>query len=128
MHRADLGDAGEVLDAAAKAAYKRRLRDLDAALAEARELGDAEGATRAQEEIELLGGELARAVGLGGRDRRAGSPGERARLNITRAVKTILQKVAENNPALGDHLGRTVRTGAFCSYSPDPRLPVSWTF
>jgi hypothetical protein len=31
-----------------------------------------------------------------------------------------------NSPPLGAHLERTVRTGTFCRYSPDPRLPISW--
>ncbi len=26
----------------------------------------------------------------------------------------------------GTHLVATVRTGIFCSYTPDPRLPLSW--
>ena len=41
--------------------------------------------------------EMARAVGLGGRDRRAGSAAERARLNVTRAIKSALQKISEHN-------------------------------
>lgn len=33
--------------------------------------------------------------------------------------------VAENNHEVGI-LARTVRTGTFCSYAPDPRAPIEW--
>jgi hypothetical protein len=52
---------------------------------------------------------------------------ERARVNVTRAISTALARIAEHHPALARHLAATVRTGAFCSYTPDPRLPVRWT-
>ncbi|HYV56125.1 MAG TPA: hypothetical protein VE911_01215, partial [Candidatus Nitrosopolaris sp.] len=70
--------------------------------------------------------ELARATGLGGRERRVGSAAERARLNATMAIKSAMKRIAENNPALGRHLAATVRTGRFCSYNPDPRSTISW--
>jgi hypothetical protein len=65
-------------------------------------------------------------VGLGGRDRRAASSAERARVNVTRAIRAALGRIAEHSPALGRHLEATVRTGTFCSYVPDPRLPLTW--
>jgi hypothetical protein len=70
--------------------------------------------------------ELARAVGLGGRDRRAASHAERARLNVTRAIRSAMANLARANPTLGEHLSRTVRTGRYCSYTPDPRAPITW--
>jgi hypothetical protein len=71
--------------------------------------------------------ELARATGLGGRDRKAASAAERARQNVTMAVKATLRKLSANSPSLGRHLEATVRTGKFCSYVPDPTSPVRWT-
>src|SRR5215813_7034728 len=71
--RPDLGDAGELLDARAKAAYKARLDQLQAELEEAERLNDAGRAATAAAERDFLVDELARAVGLGGRDRRAAS-------------------------------------------------------
>jgi pimeloyl-ACP methyl ester carboxylesterase len=78
-----MGDAGEMLDAQAKAAYKRRTAELHEQLEEARELNQLELVDRLEDEIETLGRELSRAVGLGGRDRRAASASERARVNVT---------------------------------------------
>jgi hypothetical protein len=124
--RRDLGDAGVLLDARAKAAYQARLTELRAELAEAEGFSDLARATRARQEMDFLVGELARAVGLGGRDRRAASHAERARLNATRAIRAAMANLAVANPALGRHLSSTIRTGRHCSYTPDPRLPIRW--
>ena len=121
-----MGDAGELLDAQAKAAYKRRTAELREQLEEARELNQLELVDRLEDEIEALGRELSRAVGLGGRDRRAASASERARINVTRAIKIALERIAEHNPALATLLTSSIRTGTFCSYTPDSRLPASW--
>jgi uncharacterized iron-regulated membrane protein len=75
---------------------------------------------------EFLVQELARAVGLGGRDRRAASHAERARLNATRAIRAAMANLARANPALGRHLVATIRTGRYCSYTLDPRAPLVW--
>ena len=124
--RPDLGDAGELLDATAKAAYKARLDELRAELEEAENFNDPTRATKAREEMDFLVSELARAVGLGGRDRHAASHAERARLNATRAVRAAMANLARANPSLGQHLSSTIRTGRYCSYTPDPRVPVAW--
>ncbi len=124
--RPDLGDAGELLDAQAKAAYKARLDELRAELEEAEGDNDPARAAKARSELDFLVGELARAVGLGGRDRRAASHAERARLNATRAIRAAMANLARANPSLGRHLASTIRTGRYCSYTPDPRAPIDW--
>ena len=120
------GDAGEILDARAKEEYRRRLATLDEELEEAQAFGDPERAALAQRERDFLVRELAGALGLGGRHRRAGSPAERARVSVTRAIRAALARIGEQSPALGEHLERTIRTGTFCSYSPDPRALPDW--
>jgi tetratricopeptide (TPR) repeat protein len=124
--RSDMGDAGEILDAEARAAYKARLDELQEEIDEAEDFNDSERAERARSEREFLIRELARAVGLGGRDRKAASHAERARLNATRAIRSAMGSIAKAHPALGEHLAATIRTGRYCSYTPDPRSPVSW--
>lgn len=124
----DLGDAGELLDDDARAAYRRRLEELRDEAEEARGFNDLERATRAEHELELLAEELARGMGLGGRSRRAASAAERARQNLSRSIGTVIRKITAGSPALGYYLSATIHTGAFCSYDPDPRAPVAWTF
>jgi tetratricopeptide (TPR) repeat protein len=126
LPRASFGDAGEMLDARAKETYRRRLAEIDDDIEQAAALGDTERAAQADAERDALVRELARAVGLGGRDRRAASASERARVGVTRAVRQAIARIGEHHPQLGEHLGRTVRTGTYCSYLPDPRASAGW--
>jgi tetratricopeptide (TPR) repeat protein len=121
------GDAGEMLDARAKDAYRRRLAEIEDDIEQARAFGDTERAAQADAERDFLVRELSRAVGLGGRDRRAASTSERARVSVTRAVRQAIVAVGEYHPALGEHLERTIRTGTYCAYVPEPGSPAVWT-
>jgi tetratricopeptide (TPR) repeat protein len=120
------GDAGELLDARAKAAYRRRLAEIDEDVAQALAVGDTARAAGAEGERDILMRELSRAVGLGGRDRRAGSAAERARSAVTRAMRHALGRIRAHHAGLGDHLDRTIRTGTCCVYLPDARFPTAW--
>jgi tetratricopeptide (TPR) repeat protein len=126
LPRSALGDAGEVLDARAKDAYRRRLAEIEDDIDQARSIGDAERAAQAETEHDFLVRELARAFGLGGRERRAASASERGRVAVTRAVRQAMTRIAEHHPTLGEHLSRTIRTGTYCAYMPDPHGPVGW--
>ena len=120
------GDAGELLDARAKDAYRRRLAEIEDDIDQARAFGDTERAAQAEMERDFLTRELARAVGLGGRDRRAASNSERARVSVTRAVRQAILRLGAHHPELGEHLDRTIRTGTYCAYTPDPRARAAW--
>jgi len=85
-----------------------------------------ERAARAREELDAVTSELAGAVGLHGRDRRAASPAERARVSVTKAIKAAIARIAEHDADLGDHLTRAVRTGTFCVYDPPARDRIDW--
>ena len=125
--RTALGDAGEMLDERAKTAYRRRLVEIEDDIEQAHALGDARREMQADAERDFLIRELARAVGLGGRDRRAASASERARSGVTRAVRQAIARIGEHHPELGEHLDHAVRTGTYCAYVPDPGAPAKWT-
>lgn len=111
-------DAGAHLDAEALRAYRTRLEDLEDAIDEAETRADSGRAERLRAEREILRSEVARAVGLGGSVRKAGSATERARVNVQRRLKDAIGRVAEADPALGAYLEKAVRTGTFCSFRP----------
>jgi tetratricopeptide (TPR) repeat protein len=121
-----LGDAGDLLDAQAKSAYRRRLAEIEDDIEQARALGDAGREAQADAERDFLARELSRAVGLGGRDRRAASASERARVAVTRALRHAIARIGEHHPVLGKHLNAAVRTGTYCAYLPDPRARSGW--
>ena len=121
LSRMAFGDAGEMLDARAKNAYRRRLAEIDDDIEQARALGDTERVVQAGSEREFLVRELSRALGLGGRDRRAGSASERARVAVTRAIRQGIVRIGGHHPELGEHLDGAIRTGTYCAYVPDVR-------
>ena len=126
LPRSSLGDAGEMLDARAKDAYRRRLAEIDDDIEHARAVGDGEREAQADAERDFLVRELSRAVGLGGRDRRAAAASERARAAVTRAVRQAITRIGAHHPRLREHLTRAIRTGTYCGYFPDPRAPARW--
>ncbi len=124
--RTSLGDAGEALDARARAELRGRVEDLRREIEEAERFHDLGRLTALRDEFDFLTRELARAVGLGGRARRAVSVDERARVNVTKVIRTALRRITEQSPALGQHLEHAIHTGTTCSYRPDPRAQVMW--
>jgi hypothetical protein len=121
------GDAGPVLDERAKREYRQRVRELQEEIEEAESWNDPERAAGAQVELDALTRQLAAAVGLGGRDRPTASSAERARVSVRKAVANAIAHIAEHDADLGLLLSTTVKTGTYCSYAPDPRLPVAWS-
>ena len=126
IDRRSLGDAGELLDTKARTAYRRRIEALRADIDEAFETGAEDRAEKLQDELDRLVAELARAFGVGGRDRRAASAAERARLNVTRALRAAVVRVTESLPEAGAVLDRSLRTGIYCTYAPKPDESVHW--
>ena len=122
------GDAGEMLDDRARAEYRRRLSELHEELDEAKQLHHDARRERAEQEIEALTAELSRAVGLGGRIRRAGSAAERARQSVTKTIKTVIDRAAEQDPEFASVLAKSIRTGMTCRYDPGLTFPLRWEF
>jgi hypothetical protein len=113
----------EISDRRALAAYRKRVADLNAEMAEAREWSDLGRVDALEMERDALLTELSAAAGLGGRSRRAGSSAERARVAVTKAIATAIDRITAVNPDLGQHLVETVRTGTDCCYQPTGDAP-----
>ena len=123
-----LRDAGPTLDSQAKAEYKRRIDELRKDMDEAERFNDFYRVARTRSEMDAIAEQLAAAVGLGGRNRRASSDAERARCAVTKCIKKAIRKIGEAMPSLGYHLAARIKTGYFCSYNPHPDRPVAWKF
>lgn len=117
---------GEVADRQALAAYRQRLAELDAELAEADEWSDTGRAENARIEREALLDEIGRASGLAGRIRVTGSSQERARVAVRKAISTAIARIAEVDSDLAQHLRNSVRTGLLCSYEPEAAAVPEW--
>ena len=127
IDRRKLGDAGEVLDADSRALYRRRVAELRDEVNDALAAEDDDRAAAVQAELDALIAQLARAFGLSGRARKASNVAEKARVNVTRAIRTATAKLAEALPGPGAVLDRRVRTGLFCIYEPHPDDEILWS-
>jgi hypothetical protein len=117
---------GEIIDRQALAAYRARITELDAELAEAREWADAGRITGLSRERDALLDEVAAATGMGGRLRQRGAATERARVAVRKAVAAAIDRVTEVDAALGRVLRDCIQTGSVCLYEPDPARPFTW--
>lgn len=124
-HVAPAHDDEPVLDARARRELEGRIRELQEDLDAAEAAHDPGRAERARAELDALVDQLARDLGLGGRSRRLGSAGERARTAVTWRIRSAIRRIADAHPALGRHLDNAIRTGATCVYQPE--APVEWS-
>lgn len=111
-------NAGDTVDRTALRQYRARLAELEGLMTEAERRDDVGHAEALRGERAALERELSRALGLGGRARQAGSTTERARVNVQRRLKDTIDRITEASPELGAWLGRSLRTGTYCSFNP----------
>jgi hypothetical protein len=115
-----------MLDEQARSAYRNRLAEIDEDIADASTTNDLARIELAQRDREFLIAELTRSAGLGDRMREVGGDAERARTSVFRTIRYAIDRASLIEPTLGEHLRRSVRTGAMCAYEPDPLTPVTW--
>jgi non-specific serine/threonine protein kinase len=124
--RASGGPAYQLLDTKAVASLKERLKELEEEIAESERWSDIERAAVCRDEMEAIAGRLAADVGLDGRSRSFVTDAERARVNVTKAIRLGIVRIAEAFPDLGDHLTASISTGSYCGYRPDPSSTLRW--
>jgi hypothetical protein len=119
------GDSGTLLDRTARAAYRRRLTELDHDLATARADHDIGRTQHLNNQRIALIAELRHAAGLAGRPRPLGtSTTERARKTVSSRLREAIRRIEAVLPELGAHLDRSVITGTTCRYEPSTK--VTW--
>ncbi|MEO1058178.1 MAG: hypothetical protein AAFY28_14805, partial [Actinomycetota bacterium] len=117
----------EVSDDEARRAYESRVLELQQRLDEADQHGDAERSAALSDELDQLLAALAEAAGFGGRAATMRTDADRARVNVTKHVKRAIERIAEVDPQLGEHLRAHVSTGMTCRYQPGPSTPIRWS-
>jgi hypothetical protein len=110
----EAGAAQRVLDPAAIAEYRSRLKNLDTEIDEL----EPDRARQARAERDWLVAELSSAAGFGGRTRAFPDQPERARVAVGKAIRRALARITEADGVIGEHLRQTVHTGVRCSYWP----------
>jgi hypothetical protein len=122
----DLGDAGQVLDDQAKRQYRAAIAKLDTELEEARRDCDVAIQKKLQEDKDFIRRQLSAAFGLRGRPRFAADASERNRKSVQKRIAETIRDLSRRNEALGRHLTASIKTGAYCRYSPPE--PTVWNY
>ena len=114
------------IDGRARSEYRARLRDLQADLDDSERMNDLGRSDLLRSEIEMVGEELTGSSGLGRRARATSGSAERARGLVGKNIRSMVEKIRLQHPALGRHFAGAISTGNFCAYQPDPDHPISW--
>jgi TolB-like protein len=117
-------DDYELFDEKAKNSYKQKILSLQEEIGLAEETSNYKKAEVLQQEYDNLIEHLSQSVGLGGKVRKAFNPADKIRSAVTWRIRTAIKKIENVHPALAKHLSLSVKTGIFCSYSPEK--PFDW--
>jgi non-specific serine/threonine protein kinase len=104
-------------------ALVERVQELREELAEAESFHDVGRVARLQAELEAVTESLVQQQ-TRSQQKASPSPDERLRLNVTRAIKTAIKKIASVHPLLGRYLTQTIKTGTTCSYTPPDSFSI----
>jgi hypothetical protein len=118
----DVGCRDSALDSRARSEYGVRLRELRSELDEANRFNDTGRCERLRAEIELVSDELTTNL----RHRPSSDNAERARGMVSKRIRATLDKIHDEDPALGRHFATSIKTGYFCAYLPDPDHKIAW--
>ena len=118
----DFSGTGPSLDNEALQDYRKRIEDLQEDIDEAERNNNSEAATNAREEKQFLESQLSEAFGLGGQPRPVGSPQEKARKSVSKAIHRAIRNIKQENQHLGDHLSNAIYIGAYVSYRPESSI------
>jgi hypothetical protein len=110
--------AEPVLDDTARAAYRKRAKQIQTQLDDAHEINDIAEEERLTAEMDWLLTEIEHATGLGGRPRRFADDAERARTAVQKAIRRALDRIREVDATLAAELEADIATGASCCYQP----------
>jgi hypothetical protein len=111
-----------------QAANKQQQEELREELEEAHALHDVARAACAQEALDRLAQQIAAEMGLDRQDRKATVGAERARVNVVKGIASAIVKITAHSPTLELYLSKTLKTGPYSTYTPDPLLSVNWQF
>ena len=117
----DVDGRDSALDSRARSEYGARLRELRIELDEANRFNDSARSQRLRAEFELLSDELSAVL-----RHPASSDAERARSMVSKRIRATLDKIHDEDPALGRHFSASIKTGYFCAYLPDPDHKITW--
>ncbi|PWT95421.1 MAG: hypothetical protein C5B52_17910 [Bacteroidetes bacterium] len=120
-----LDERGEKLfDAKAKKEYEKKILELQSDIQEAELHSNFVQSEKLQLEYDRLLDHLGQSLGNKGKARESNGSIEKARSAVTWRIRKAIARIESLHPTLGAHLSNSIKTGTFCSYSPES--DISW--
>ncbi len=120
--RVATGSSGPILPDDTRAKYRTQYNELQEELQNAKENNDLGRIERAQDQMDALGTEIARATGLGGRKREL-TDAEKVRKAVSNAVTRAIDSFDEKkDKELIQHLRASISSGRFFKYAPEQSI------
>ena len=113
-----------VFDDRAKQSYRKRINELLEEIKLCEDHSNFEKAAKLQQEYSDLVDHLTASLGMGGKTRKVNDTTDKIRSAVTWRIRNAIQKIEKTHPSLGKHFAHSIKTGLFCSYSPEK--PVKW--
>lgn len=119
----DHPDSGyKIADDEALSNYNNRLRDNDDEMQEAKRYSDEATKERLTKERKEILSQIKHSKGIGGRIRKTGGGGEKARQSVKKAISRTIEAIKQDLPGLASHLQSNIPTGGTCKYISDPNI------
>ncbi len=109
----------DLTDEQSKLDYKERLEQLQEEIQEAEQLHNESKIEALSLEYDQILDHLSSTLGLKGMSRKAATSADRARSAVTLRIRDSIKKMNANHPQLSKHLENSIKTGIYCSYSPE---------
>jgi TolB-like protein/Tfp pilus assembly protein PilF len=122
MDAAVIEQGEQLLDVEAKRQYQKKIREIHSEISDAESCNDYVRSATLHKEYDTLVDHLTRSFGIRGAVREAGGTVERARSAITWRIRSAISKIEKASPSLGKHLSNSIKTGTFCTYSPEQTI------
>jgi TolB-like protein len=113
-----------IFDEKAKRSYQKKILELQEEIRWSENNNDLQRSATLHEEYEQIVDHLTASLGLKGKVRKSSDTLDKTRSAVTWRIRNAIQKIEKVHPVLAKHLSVSVKTGIFCSYSPEK--PVKW--
>jgi TolB-like protein/Tfp pilus assembly protein PilF len=118
-------DSYLVFDEKAKHDYREKITRLKEAISNAERMGAESKLQKLQDEYDQLINYLSASTGLGGKSRKAGNTVDKVRSAVTWRIRNAIERIEKKHPLLAKHLSVSIKTGTYCSYTPEK--VVDWS-
>lgn len=116
--------AEPVFDERAKRSYQKKILELQEEIRWSENNNDLQRSIYLHEEYDQIVDHLTSSLGLKGKTRKSHDNLDKTRSAVTWRIRNAIQKIEKAHPILGKHLSASVKTGIFCSYTPEK--PIKW--